>query len=265
MSNVFLHKRPNFLKAKLLAPFLKRYRNKMALSDLPTELLPLAIHSLLLSDGRSLFIKNSKAASTTVSHKIYRWERGCDYEGGRIHRDQNIAQGLWVYPQIVDAFNDPECLKFSFVRDPAARCVSGFTDFVLDQKNKNIVRHMDFLKAFGLRTEMPNGEKFDVYLNYIEGCIRADVERMDEHFRPQYFNLRPDFVDYSFIGRVENLAYDIAELANVLGVKDERSSTQRQVRANKSKARFVPTASQLERIKALYAADYEWFSSISLR
>jgi hypothetical protein len=260
MADVFLHKRPNFLKARVLAPFLKRYRNKIALAELPAEIVPLASHSLLLSDGRGLFIKNSKAACTTICHKIYCWEHGRPYEGTTIHRDRTIAQGLWVYPRIVDALNNPDCLKFSLVRDPAARCVSGFTDFVLDQKNKHIVRHMHFLRALGLRQEMPDAEKFDIYLDYLDSCITADVERMDEHFRPQYFNLRPDLVDFGFIGRVENSAGDIAKLADLLGVKDECGSKQRQTRRNRSEARFVPTVSQMNRMKALYAVDYEWFS-----
>lgn len=261
MAQVFLHKRYSFTKATLLAPFMKRYSHLKTLAELPPELVPMAVHSLLFADGKALFVKNSKAASTSLCHKIYAWEHGTAYTGRTVHRDQTLSQGLWAYPDIATALFDPECLKVTILRDPVKRCVSGFTDFVLDQKNSSFLKHKAHWDAMGMSDAADDSAKFDLYLDYIEACEKADVSRMDEHFRPQFYNLRPDMIDYGFIARVENLNEDIHALGVKLGLEAGEAPAA-EARKNRSQSRFEPSEAQVARTKTLYAKDYAWMAQL---
>ncbi|MCV2882983.1 sulfotransferase family protein [Actibacterium sp. XHP0104] len=261
MTKVFLHKRMNLAKAKVLAPVSRRYEHKKTLANLPSKLVPMAIHSLLFHQGRALFIKNSKAASTSLCHKIYEWEKGTEYTGSTVHRDKTLSQGLWSYPDIVRAISDPDCLKVTILRDPVRRCVSGFTDFALDKKNNNYERHAPFWDAMGMSAARDDAQRFDIYLDYVQACIDKDIERMDEHFRPQFYNLRPDLIDYGFVGQVEHLRRDIHALGVRLGLETGEAPPGAQ-RKNSSRSQYSPTDAQIERIKALYAKDYAWLAQL---
>jgi hypothetical protein len=262
MGTVFLYPpRGASRKTTLLAPFLRRYRCRRDLDRLPDDMVPMAMLSVAFAGGRALYVKNAKAACTTITHQIYAWDHGRPYAGDNIHRDQSLSQGLWAYPDIVKCLGDPYCLKMTTLRDPVDRCVSGFTNFVLDQTNPNLVRHRPSLLRMGLQDGQSSHEKFDLFLDYVAACIDADVTRMDEHFAPQFQNLRPDRIAYDVIGRVETLHDDLAEVARRLNLPAP-PSPDRGARKNASKARFAPTPAQIARIGDLYAVDYAWLSDL---
>ncbi len=262
MSAVFLHPTRNkSLKTTLLAPFLRRYRCKRELDRLPGDLVLMAMHSVTFADGRAIYIKNSKAACTTITHQIYEWDHGRPYAGTTIHRDLSLSQGLWAYPDIVKCLGDPSCLKVTALRDPVARCVSGFTNFVLDQSNRNYVRHRRSLERMGLHNDLDDSAKFDLFLDYIAACIGTDVKRMDEHFQPQFYSLRPDRIAYDVIGRVETLHDDLSVIAARLDLPPP-PAPEKATRKNASHRRFAPSSAQIDRIKDLYAVDYAWLADL---
>ncbi|MEC8630437.1 MAG: sulfotransferase family 2 domain-containing protein [Pseudomonadota bacterium] len=262
MGSVFLYPpRRASRKTTLLAPFLRRYQCKRELDRLPDDLVHMAMHSVTFADGHAIYVKNSKAACTTITHQIYEWDHGRPYAGPAIHRDQSLSQGLWAYPDIVKCLGDPSCLKVTALRDPVARCVSGFTNFVLDQSNGNYGLHRPSLERMGLHKDLDDSVKFDLFLDYIAACIGADVKRMDEHFRPQFYNLRPDRIAYDVIGRVETLHDDLAAIATRLNLPPP-PAPEKAARKNASQSRFIPTSVQVDRIKDLYAVDFAWLADL---
>ena len=264
MSSVFLYPpRRASLKTNLLAPFFPRYRCKRELERLPEDIISVAISAVHFANGRALYVKNYKAACTTFIHQIFEWDHGHPYAGTKIHHDRALSQRLWAYPDIANGLNDASCLKVTALRGPVARCISGFTNFVLDlsKLNPNVYRHRPFLEQMGLHNDLDDAAKFDLFLDYIAACMGADVKRMDEHFRPQFYNLRPDLIAYDVVGGVETLHDDLTAIAVRLALPPP-PATQKAGRKNASHRRFTPTPAQIDRIKDLYAVDYVWLADL---
>ncbi|WP_158221883.1 sulfotransferase family 2 domain-containing protein [Actibacterium pelagium] len=248
----------------MLAPVLKRYRCRHALAKLPRPVAAVAVHAVSLPRSKAIFVKNSKAACTSLSQQIYRWEHGQAFEGVNVHRDRSLIQGIWEFPKIVEAFLDPDFVKVSTVRDPVRRCVSGFTDFVLDRKNGNLKYHRLHWEKVGMFGAESKSKKFDLFLDYVEESIGLNPELTDEHFRQQFYNLRPDHIDYDHLLRVEHLSEDLEELGRSLDLSSAQKVPGKN-RSNKSRHSFLPTPEQIDRIEEIYAIDFDWLENMGYR
>ena len=81
MASIRFQRRHNPLKARLLAPFVPKYRLRSRIAAMP-EPIQLIIRQVVLSDdNRLLFVRNFKSGCTTVSHLIYERDKGHRYEG----------------------------------------------------------------------------------------------------------------------------------------------------------------------------------------
>lgn len=259
-----LLKKENILKVNILAPFIKRYRYKKSLNVLSEQTRPLIPSSILFANGKALLIKNPKSATTSLAESIFWWETGRHFKGENIHGDRSLKQGIHNYPRLVEGMLDESCLKVTVVRDPLSRCVSGFKNFVLAQNNISAKRHIPFLKKLGLVESSDASKSYDIFLDYIQLCKELSVKRMDPHFRPQIYNLRPDLVKYGFIGRVEHLGADIKKLEMRLGLKsiNQNLQQQEQIKANPSRVKFEPSQQQRIRTNDLFSEDYNWLKSL---
>lgn len=254
---VHLRRPMSLAKARLLAPFSARQRARLALRGLPPELLLVVDHCVLSEAPGYLYVKNAKAACSTVTKAIHLWQTGWAPER-RIHVAPDLVQGWHAYERVAREIADPGVLRFTFVREPSKRVVSGFLYYFADRKAPLLRRHEPLIRAFGYDPEGPVERNFDAFLDYVEAGMVEDVARTDIHFRPQVHNLRPDLVDYGFVGRVENLAADLARLEERLGIPSERRLAE-VPRTNEARSAFAPTPAQAARLRDLYAADYEAF------
>ncbi|WP_415183088.1 sulfotransferase family 2 domain-containing protein [Phaeovulum sp.] len=149
--------------------------------------------------------------------------------------------------------------KFSFVRNPTRRIVSAFNNFFVDFKNKQHRRHLPYIEKFGFNTSRDNEYNFDIFLNYLTRSFEGDMDRIDPHFRPQFYNVRPDLLSYDFLGRVENLDRDMATITHRLKDRGVDLKMQPIERKNVSKGGYSPTASQIKRLEDLFCRDFELF------
>ena len=252
---VALAHRPNFLKARLLAPFSARYRARLTLAGEPEALLVVANHVVVTRDRRLALVKNSKAGCTSAAQLLYAYDTGAVFDG-RIHRgEEQIAGPLHVRAGL-DALSDASVYKFTFVRNPLARCVSAFQDFVLDRTNPGVRHHLPRLPAFGWRPDAPEADQFDAFLGYVEASFAADRIWTDPHFRLQTINIALGTVAYDHIGRLESYAEDMAHVLRASGAWREDLAALLTRRDNASRAKkFVPSPEQAARVRALYAED----------
>ena len=91
-------------------------------------------------------------------------------------------------------------------------------------------------------------------------CIyKNDFGRIDPHFRPQFYNVRPDFISYDFLGRVENLDHDIKYIMEKLRERGVSLDLPEVARKNVSKGAYSPTESQVRKLEILFSKDYDLF------
>jgi len=150
--------------------------------------------------------------------------------------------------------------RFTMVRDPQARAVSTFRDFVIDQRNRKASVYKDAFRDFGLSEEAPLEQRFDAFLDFVAYCLGKNPEGTDPHFRRQVTNTAFGVMRYNKIGRLENYADDMAQVLSEAGASlPDGVSLAKRVNVSNQKVAFTPSAAQRRKIEQLYAADYEAF------
>lgn len=132
-------------------------------------------------------------------------------------------------------FEDPEYLKFGFVRNPFDRIISAYLDKIVQFGPESREYQTQMYGLYGDNLEMRrmrNETKptFREYLTAIEQVLRlprtnstdfwnkASFEdnnsRRDLHWRPQVELLHPDLICFDFVGRFESLEEDRSVVLN---------------------------------------------------
>lgn len=249
-------------KARLLAPFLKRYREKADLQRLAPPLQTVLTHTLQTDNGKLLFVKNSKAGCTSVAQLLYHYSKG-EYCEGPIHiQAENFTQGKSHWRKNLLALNDKDVVKFTLVRHPQARAISAFKDFFLEKNNPSAPRHIEAARYFGFSEDAEPNKNFDAFLNYVEACFKQDIRATDRHFRLQKINIGFGYVNYDIIGRLENLETDLLRVFKLVGADTYFNDHTKLRGFNRSKTskKFELTSTQKNRIETLYRPDYEAFN-----
>jgi len=251
------------VKYRILRGVSPRYRERLRdLSIDPQLRIPLN-HSILTHDHRLLFVKNSKAGCTSVTHLLYFYSHGQAFQEqstGEIHGSSGLQQGTENLLAIEET--QPHPYVFSFVRDPLTRLLSAFHDFCIDERNPTGARHLRNLRALGLRPGLPPSEKLDLFLDYVEACMADSRLFCDRHWRLQSVNLGIGVLNYDFIGRLEQFQNHIQIVLRQTGRTDLMASpllAKRHNRSSRGQASAQPSAAQRARIFALYREDYERF------
>jgi hypothetical protein len=258
MTNILHRLSRNRPKIPLLSPIVARSTNRLAMLDVPKSILPVIKRGILAKDRRYLFIRNAKAACSTVASAIYYWETGKNaLPQDTVHSSAKLLLGKDNYKQLITALHDPSVFRFTTIRNPTARSISAFTNFFMDRSNEQSSKHIKPMMQFGYRPDQSAEKNFDAFLLYVERCIAENPIQMDAHFRPQFFNIRPDIVSYDRICRVENLNSELEAFMRQFSLPQlpDHGAT----RHNASSSSFTPSASQLTMIKRLYAIDFHVF------
>lgn len=258
---VRMHRKHNFLKAKLLAPFSNRYSQRLCLESEPEAIQIVAPFIIHTTDGKLVYVKNSKAGCTTVAESLYFYECGQHFAGQIHHESVVLKQGHNHVAAAVNALRSPEAYKFTFVRNPLKRSVSAFTNFVLQGNNPNAPKEQRFMRNFGLEEAVTNIEKYDVFLDYIEACFKISKKYTDGHFRLQTLNIGYSTIQYDRIGRLEEFQTEFAQILKEAGVWRDDIAPVLQIKKNSTSKvnRFEPTLAQVERVRRIYNDDFNTF------
>lgn len=258
MQEVWLTKKVNLKKYNILAPIVPRYRCKKALSELEPHLWSIVNHTIISNNSQYLFVKNSKAACSSVSHAFYQWQYHVEYDGN-IHQCRQLLQGSRHTALVVNAFKNPAIFKFSFVRNPTKRAISAYNNFFVDFRNRQHAKHLPFMQKLGFDVGNSGERNFDIFLNYLANSFELDLDRVDPHFRPQFYNVRPDLVSYDFLGRVENLESDLKSIMDTLRERGICLDLPNVERKNVSRGGYSPTENQIRKLEKLFSKDYDLF------
>ena len=255
---------PEYVACKPKDGFLRFFSARHAARYDYAHLSPLAravlAHTLSTPDGKLVFIKNSKAGCTTIAHLIYLHETGKVAPGIIHHESETLVQGRENWQRNLRALTSGKAVSFSFVRQPLARAVSGFTDFFVERRNPEAPPHVAAIESFGFSLRDDLGYRFDVFLDYVARSLALSPVETDRHWRPQVLNLgRPDF-RLRFVGKLENLRADLAKVSEMAGMDlPMPEGLAREKRNRSGDPGFRPNPEQVRRVEDIYAADYEAF------
>jgi hypothetical protein len=167
---------------------------------------------------RFLYLETPKVACTSIKRALQVLE-GVDLTGdGSVH-DRDRSPLMAPYDSLADflvAQHDPRWVRFSFVRNPFTRILSGYLDKVISDE----VERVRLLPELGLSADkVPSLEDFLVAIK------RQNVCDLDIHWLPQS-EILCGFRAPHFIGRFENFDSDagrvfpliLGEKAKDLGV-----------------------------------------------
>ena len=145
-----------------------------------------------------------------------------------------------------------DIFRFSIVRDPVTRVLAAYLDKIAPGGGY----HYDIVRT-AARLPEGSGIGFECFLETIAAMA---VESMDIHWRPQFALLRPDIVNYSYLGRFENFLGSLSEvIARIpaelrVEIPDPLAKTNASERLGEF---MTPRAGEL--IRSIYAADFEAF------
>ena len=245
------------------------YKGKAALQCCPLPLVQSLRGSVLTRNGRLLFQKNPKAACSTVLQLIHFHENGRFADVSRLHRTPDIRQGHRHAEAHIAALDDPNCVRFTTVREPASRTVSAFMMFFSgagadvfkeEGRDKKAAKREAGMWALGYDPKSDVNRNFDVFLEYVAQCFESGPEHVNVHWKPQTLSIALDHIRYSHIGRVETLKQDLQIVDELVGYSlfgDRRELPS--VNRARSQSGFEPTIEQRRKIRQLYALDYEAF------
>lgn len=253
-------KRINIHKARLLAPFSRKYRFRCGLASIAEPLRVAYTHSAMTTDGRFVFVKNSKAGCTSITQLLYRYSTG-DFRAERVHvATDGILQGLTHWRQYHQHVGQTGTTCFTFVRNPEARLRSCFFNVLVDQSNRATRHHMPPLASRGFDDGRSLQWNFDVFLDYVAESLEVNPTYCDRHWRAQHINIAHGHLAYDLIGRLENYAADIRRLFEIAGREGFLTDEILKARFNRSsKSELEINAQARRRIELLYARDYELF------
>ncbi|XP_060769998.1 carbohydrate sulfotransferase 12-like [Neoarius graeffei] len=138
------------------------------------------------------------------------------------------VQHLNAYPKAVMKQKLETYKKFMFVRDPFVRLISAYRDKI--QTNNIFYKRisLDIVKKFGNISIPPSSIKeahtdgivpsFEHFIQYILSLAESNYTKFDEHWRQVIHLCHPCLIDYDFIGKMETIEEDAAQLLRILHV-----------------------------------------------
>jgi hypothetical protein len=231
------------------------------------------------SSLRWVYNKNAKTATTSAGHFLFRQEYGSLLNASWVdpfdvnqsaagHYLDTDRYGIFRNLRYIDnsAIIFDSALRLTTARHPVPRALSSFHYLCKAQDLGHIYFSMDrvlmcALVGFNWEQDMYTSKGFEKFLDYI-GVIQSELGRqqVNEHWRPQYINVRPNIYKPDVIGRTENMHAFYTEVAERLGnpPPEPEKNTVRNSQTYKTDKSSLLTPDAIRRIEEIYAMDFEW-------
>lgn len=218
--------------------------------------------------------KVPKSACTTIQNLMYLVDTGRAYpEPVRIHGDKGALIGHEEAEALRRAI-DQSLIRFTFVRDPARRIYSTFTQKILTppspafRRAHNILTSefgADFGSADATATPEEIRKNFELFLRFVGANLRGETSiPVNLHWIPQatLVDWYRTQLDLNFIGRVENFAADMAHVFRAAGISENVDVSVRFNEGPASRYRLEEILSSeiAESIAELYSRDFQEFT-----
>ena len=228
-----------------------------AYSKLPIELQYFAIHSVTLVNTPVLFLKNSKAGCTSMTHMLYESQTGQRYNGVIHEEHSTLIQGFEGWKTVEHRRMSNNVFTFSIIRNPTDRIRSSFIDFFVDRKNPGVQKLARFVDDFELANRS-RAFQLSAFLAAIEEWAAMSESTMDRHWRPQCKNLAIDYIQYDFLGRLEELLLWYKQLSDRLRTYGV-ALPDRPVKRKSSDADIVLEKDHEQAIARIYTRDFDLY------
>ena len=152
----------------------------------------------------------------------------------------------------------PGLVKFCFVRNPYERVLSAYLNKVRALENIK-GKEAGLARQLGLdQSRIQNGISFETFVFNID---QVPIERMNSHWRPQYFQTFQETVDFDLIGRLEEFINEIHKLETMMAIPLTPFLGSWDVHRTDSRRRLSDyyTPELQERVYRIYEVDFKNF------
>lgn len=190
--------------------------------------------TIINNSYKFVFVHIPKSAGTTITSIFSKYTNYCDLEIGGTDFGEKIQPaykkrfGLAKHSSareiksLMGAVEWSRYFTFAFVRNPYARAYSAY-NFLRKWESPNQI----------FNEKMRSFNSFD---EFVDSDYWYETDGPDEIFKPQVHWLRgspaSDNLAVEFIGRVENIEKDIADIFNIIGLKKVPNAKSQQTRLN---------------------------------
>lgn len=218
---------------------------------------PFAADVIVSEVNKLIYCPIPKAASSNWKYLIRKLEGFPDYADllTAHNRNKSSLRYLTDYSphEVKRLLTDKQYFKFAFVRNPYLRLLSCYMDkFRNLDRNYTTTEYIPFLAdAFSwryARSVDPQTDPRPSFRAFINAIYTADPGCMNHHWRPQTLLCGFGFIEYDFIGRMENLSADAHHVLAAIGHPQERFPTHHEIN-------FPPSGASLELAQRLYSAE----------
>ncbi len=219
-----------------------------------------------------LYMKNHKAACTNILtllmthiHAETRAEGDVDISMESVHNldDRYLRAGARSLNPILveEALNDPNCFRFTVIRDPYSRTVSAWSDRV-----KGMAAYRRKINAHIGRPptqEITLSQFLDIVAN------DESAKYLDRHWRPQCKEISYGLVAYDMIGQVEHMEVARKDIVNRLfshtSVELSVVDTRQHLGHQSNSAHYKDGLTEQDRKNAerAYEEDLEMYAAVS--
>lgn len=205
-----------------------------------------------------VYFETPKVGCSSIKKTLIKFETGELYEKYDLPIHPVPFSSVFVKPfqlsekQLSDILKDKTFFKFTFVRDPYSRALSGYLDKMVGQLS-------GYTQMIALMADKEVGDSVE-FLEFLQTLQQMQPHAMNSHFRPLSNQLFSGLVDFDFIGKFESYSDDFGFVMSKLGVPEELHETVvfHQTSATEKLQRYYSSA-EVELVKNIYAEDFRWF------
>ena len=216
--------------------------------------LSLAYHLHALPERELIYVKNPKAACSTVLLWLHRLHTGDhDFSPDHVHEQHGIPRPGEIGWRRVIGMLSGDSFRFTFVRNPMDRLESGYRDKIVNSRGwrEKVQTTLD------LPVDPETPVSFDQFLSALE--LQDPVSQMDPHWRPQHVNLMHPLVEFDHIGHVESFDHDLAIIRRAAHLPDVPLEVRNVSRTSGLTSVYAGRPDRVRRVEAIYATDFELY------
>ncbi|WP_193164033.1 sulfotransferase family protein [Microbulbifer hainanensis] len=140
-----------------------------------------------------IYWQNPKVACSSIKKSLWKFENGETPQNAHIRRES-------PFPFLSEMEDKIQEFKlFSIVRNPYSRALSAYLDKIGHGSDRHI--WWPFCRDFKLARSTTKTQF--TFLDFLKALNSTSASNLDPHFRPQFYNLLPTLIPYSFIGYLE--------------------------------------------------------------
>lgn len=218
--------------------------------------LPLAYHVHALPEHGLVYVKNPKAACSTVLVWLSRLHSGQDdYRPKNVHGENPLPRPADLGWPRVSRMLGGEAYRFSFVRDPLRRVESAYRDKIVRASSSQWRDKIRRTLGLPLGSEEPLS-----FEQFLAGLEQQDpVTEMDPHWRPQHVNLMHPLIEYDRIGKLESFDADLAQIREEAGLREVPVEMRNVKKTADQESVYDGRPDRERRVRAVFATDFELY------